>query len=131
MKYDIIQKYYESFNAGDRNQFFSLLTDNVIHEINQGKKEVGKELFRAFMERMDRHYKERVVDLVLMGNEEGDRVAAEFFVEGKYLSTDAGLPEAKGQTYRVRCGAFFELTDGKISRVTTYYNLNEWIALIK
>jgi hypothetical protein len=27
-------------------------------------------------------------------------------------------------------GAFFELKDGKISRVTNYYNLNDWIAQV-
>jgi len=92
---------------------------------------VGKPLFRAFMERMNKHYQERVVDLVLMGNAEGTRVAAEFFIEGVYLATDVGLPEAKQQSYRLRCGSFFELVDNKISRVTTYYNLKEWIKLIQ
>jgi hypothetical protein len=27
-------------------------------------------------------------------------------------------------------GAFFAIRDGKISRVTTYYNLTDWIAQV-
>jgi len=41
--------------------------------------------------------------------------------------TDPGLPEAKGQKYVLPAGSFFTLRNGKIARVTTYYNLQEWI----
>ncbi len=56
--------------------------------------------------------------------------AAEFIVHGNYLKTDPGLPEAKGQTYILPAGAFFDIRDGKIARVTTFYNLNDWIAQV-
>lgn len=50
--------------------------------------------------------------------------AAEFTIEGVYLVTDKGLPEASGQQYSLPCGAYFSINkDGKISRVTNYYNL--------
>lgn len=111
--------------------FCDLLTDDVVHDINQGKSEKGKEVFRAFMDRMNEHYKEKAVELVIFANETGDRAAAEFYIEGKYLKTDAGLPEAKGQTYRLRVGAFFDIREGKISRVTNHYNLNDWIEMVK
>ena len=29
--------------------------------------------------------------------------------------------------YRLPAGAFFALKDGRIARVTTFYNLNDWI----
>ncbi len=41
-----------------------------------------------------------------------------------------GLPEARGQTYELPVGAFFEIRDGKVARVTNYYNLNDWIAQV-
>ncbi len=50
----------------------------------------------------------------------------EYVVNGTYLETDPGLPEAKGQTYKLPAGSFFDLEDGKIARVTTYYNLADW-----
>ena len=48
-------------------------------------------------------------------------------VLGEYLKTDEGLPPAKGQTYRLPGGAFFEIRGGKIARVTNYYNLQDWL----
>lgn len=123
----MIEKYYHSFNEGKWEDFFATLDERVVHEINQGGKEVGKEAFRSFMERMNRHYREKVVDLHIFVDEQGARAAAEFFIEGTYLATDHALPIARGQKYRLRCGAFFEIEQGKISRVTNYYNLKEWL----
>ena len=57
----------------------------------------------------------------------GARAAAEFTVLGEYLSTDEGLPPANGQTYQLNAGAFFEIRDRKVARITNYYNLHDWI----
>lgn len=126
----LLQDYYAAFNQQDMETFLSLLTDNVIHDINQGDREVGKEAFAAFMERMNRNYKEQIVDLSITTNEAGDRAAVEFTVLGEYLATDDGLPEANGQTYNLPAGAFFDIKEGKVARVTNYYNLNDWIAQV-
>ena len=56
---------------------------------------------------------------------DGSRAAAEYVVLGTYLATDEGLPEAHGQTYRLPGGAFFDICDGKVARVTNYYNLED------
>lgn len=127
----LVEKYYDSFNKGDKEAFFATLDEHVVHDINQGRQETGKKVFRSFMERMDRHYKEQVVELVVFANEKGTRAAAEFFIEGTYLSTDHGLPPANGQRYRLRCGAFFEIRGSHITRVTNYYNLQEWLSQVK
>ena len=65
--------------------------------------------------------------MVIFVSEDGARAAAEYVVNGTYLETDEGLPEANGQTYRLPAGSFFTLKDGKIARVTTYYNLADWV----
>jgi len=124
---DLLSRYYAAFNAGDRETFFSLLAEDVVHDLNQGGSEIGLAAFREFMTRMDRCYRERLDDLVLFSNEDGTRAAAEFTVHGEYLSTDDGLPEANGQTYVLPAGAFFRIENGKITRVTMYYNLTEWL----
>ena len=126
----LLQKYYEAFNAQDMDTFLSLLTDDVVHDINQGDREVGKDTFSAFMDRMNKNYKETIVDIVVMSNEAGERAAVEFTVLGEYLATDEGLPEANGQTYKLPAGAFFDIRDGKVARVTNYYNLEDWIAQV-
>jgi len=123
----LIESYYAAFNAGDMDTFLSLLTDDVIHDTNQGARDIGKDYFKTFMDRMNTNYKEQLVDMVIMSTPEGDRAAAEFVVLGEYLQTDEGLPEAKGQKYRLPAGAFFDIRDGKVARVTNYYNLEDWI----
>lgn len=126
----LLQNYYAAFNAQDMPTFLSLLSDDVVHDINQGGREVGKEAFEIFMQRMNKNYRERIVDLTVMVSESGDRAAVEFTVLGEYLATDEGLPEANGQTYKLPAGAFFEVNDGKVKRITNYYNLPDWIAQV-
>ena len=126
----LIQRYYDTFNGEDREAFLNLLTENVVHDINQGGSEHGKSAFRAFLERMDRCYREEVQELVVMASEDGSRGSAEFFIQGAYLATDEGLPPATGQTYRLRVGAFFEINDGLVARITNYYNLADWTAQV-
>jgi steroid delta-isomerase-like uncharacterized protein len=127
---NLIQNYYQAFNNGDMDTFLSLLTEDVIHDINQGAREQGKAAFAKFMGKMNHHYREQLVDIVVMANAEGSRAAAEFVVLGEYLNTDEGLPEANGQTYRLPAGAFFDIRDGKVARITNYYNLGDWIAQV-
>ncbi|MDI3325578.1 ketosteroid isomerase-related protein [Pontibacterium granulatum] len=124
---ELLQQYYDAFNRQDMEAFLNLLTDDVVHDINQGGREVGKDVFTAFMDRMNAHYRERIVDLSITSNDDGSRAAVEFRVLGEYLSTDEGLPEANGQTYDLPAGAFFEIRDGKVARITNYYNLQDWI----
>ena len=123
----LIETYYATFNSGDREALLDLLADDVVHEINEGAAETGKDAFRAFLGRMDRCYREQVEDLVVFAADDPARAAAEFHIRGAYLSADEGLPPAAGQVYRLRVGAFFEIRGGKISRVTNHYNLAEWL----
>lgn len=123
----LVQTYYATFNRGDREAMLALLTDDVVHDINQGGTETGRAAFRAFLERMDRCYREQVTDLVVMATADGCRAAAEFVILGAYLAADEGLPPATGQSYRLPVGAFFELRDGRVARVTNYYNLGDWL----
>ncbi len=125
---DLIEAYYAAFNAGDTGAMLALVTDDVAHDVNQGERRVGKEKFRDFNAHMTRCYRETLTDMVIMT--EGNRAAAEFTVNGAYLVTDQGLPEANGQSYRLPAGAFLGVRDGAICRVTTYYNLTDWMAQV-
>jgi len=127
---DLITRYYAAFNAGDMQTFEGLLADDVIHDVNQGGREVGKVAFRAFMQRMNVAYREQLTDMVVFANADGSRAAAEFVVNGEYLASDPGLPPAHGQKYRLPAGAFFDLRDGKVARITNYYNLQDWLVQV-
>ncbi|WP_374419012.1 ketosteroid isomerase-related protein [Novosphingobium arvoryzae] len=126
----LLTRYYAAFNAGDWEGMLDCLDDGVIHDINQGGRQTGKDAFRSFLAHMERCYRERLDGIVLMASDDGTRGAAEFIVHGEYLATDEGLPEANGQTYTLPAGAFFSIAGGRITRVTVYYNLADWTAQV-
>jgi steroid delta-isomerase-like uncharacterized protein len=127
----LVRQYYSAFNAEQDELLLELLTDDVIHDINQGSREVGKQAFRGFLERMRECYEEHISDITFCASEDGTRASAEYVVLGKYLKADIGLPEAHGQTYRLAGGAFFEMRGDRISRVTNYYNLEDWLQQVR
>jgi len=124
---DIIERYFAAFNASDTHGMLACLTDDVAHHVNQGGVRTGKAAFAEFCAHMDHCYQEELTDLVILSEASGNRAAAEYTVNGNYMETDDGLPEADGQAYSLPAGSFFDIRDGLISRVSTYYNLNEWI----
>ena len=108
----------------------ALLHPEVRHEANQGDVRIGIEKFTGFLKQMDEAYEETLTEMVFFSEPSDTRVAAEFVVNGIYKKGEEGLPEAYGQTYVLPAGAFLEVKEGKISRVTTYYNLPLWIELV-
>ncbi|WP_137699357.1 ketosteroid isomerase-related protein [Marimonas lutisalis] len=127
---DTIRAYFTAFNAGDTDGMLACLADDVAHHVNEGQIRTGKERFADFCAHMSRCYAEELTDMVIFEAENGTRAAAEYIVNGTYLETDEGLPAARGQAYRLPAGSFFTLKDGQISRVTTYYNLADWVAQV-
>jgi len=127
----LIRRYYDAFNAGDWAGMLALLSDDVAHDISQGGREVGAEAFARFMAHMERCYRERVRDLVVMASADGARAAAEFMLDGEYLRSDGAFPPAHGQRYTLRVGAFFELRGGRIARVSNHYNLKDWLRQVE
>lgn len=127
----LIQGYYDAFNRADWAGMIERLSDDVAHDLNQGPRETGREAFTAFLQRMDRSYAEQLRDIVVIASADGTRAAAEYVVHGRYLVADAGLPAANGQTYVLPGGAFFDLRDGRIARVSNYYNLEDWLAQVR
>ena len=126
----LVQRYYDAFNRGDWEAMLACLTDDVAHDLNQGGREHGREAFRAFLARMQASYREQLQKIVVMASADGLRAAAEYEVHGSYLADDEGLPPAHGQRYVLPGGAFFDIRDGRISRVSNYYNLADWITQV-
>jgi steroid delta-isomerase-like uncharacterized protein len=124
---ETILAYYAAFNRGDWTAMLNLLTDDVVHDLNQGGRQVGREAFRTFLARMDAAYAEQLRNIVVMSTPDGTQAGAEYVVHGEYKRQDEGLPPAHGQKYVLPGGAFFVLREGKIARVTNYYNLQEWL----
>jgi steroid delta-isomerase-like uncharacterized protein len=125
-----LARYYAAFNAQSPEAMLAEVTDDIEHRVNEGQIRRGRALFAQFCAHMGVSYREELRDIVLFATPDGRRGAAEFVVHGTYLQTDPGLPEARGQTYVLPAGAFFDLREGRISRVSTFYNLSDWVAQV-
>ncbi|WP_300037248.1 ketosteroid isomerase-related protein [uncultured Roseobacter sp.] len=124
---DVVKRYFEAFNTGDLPGMLECVSEDVAHHVNEGTVRHGRAAFAEFCGHMARCYRENLTDVVVFSTPDGKRAAAEYTVNGTYVHTDEGLPEATGQTYKLPAGSFFDITDGLISRVTTRYNLSDWI----
>ncbi len=122
----LINRYYAAFNAQDTAAMLDCLGPGFVHDVSQGERRRGKKKFAEFMAHMHTCYHEQLSDIVVMASADGARAAAEFKLKGRYLSTDEGLPPAAGQTYKLTVGAFFDVRDGRITRVATHYSLPDW-----
>ena len=127
---EIVARYFEAFNAGDVPGMVACLSDDVAHHVNEGQVRTGKTAFAEFCTHMNRCYREHLSDMVILTTPDGTRAAAEYVVNGTYLATYAGLPAAHAQTYVLPAGSFFDIQEGRICRVTTYYNLADWMAQV-
>lgn len=127
---ELVLTYYAAFNRRDWSAMLALLAEDVIHDLNQGGREIGREAFAAFLARMDTSYREQLRQIVVLATIDGDRAAAEYVVHGQYHHTDTGLPAASGQEYVLPGGAFFDIREDRIARVTNYYNLQDWISQV-
>lgn len=127
----LIQSYYQAFNEKRFEDMLTYLSEDVLHDTNQGGRTKGKAAFREFMKEMDTFYDEHLTEITIMTNEDGTRASAEFVCNGTYNVTCEGLPPASGQKYNLPVGCFFEIAEGKILRVTNYYNMQDWINQIR
>lgn len=122
----LIKRYYTAFNAQDTDTMLDCLGAGFVHDVSQGERRKGKQRFAEFLAHMHNCYHEQLSDIAVMTSTDGSRAAAEFKLKGKYLETDEGLPPEDGQTCRLTVGAFFDVKDGKITRVSTHYSLPDW-----
>lgn len=128
---EIVKQYYDAFNRQDWEGMLTMVHPEVRHEPNQGEEpRIGIEKFTQFLRQMDVAYEERLTDMVFLSEPTDSRVAVEFVVNGVYKKAEEGLPPARGQKYVLPAAAFLEVKEGKIARVTTYYNLTLWIKLV-
>jgi steroid delta-isomerase-like uncharacterized protein len=127
---ETVQRYYYCFNAKDYAGMLALVHPDICHEVNQGPTRQGKALFEAFLQEMDEAYTEQLTDMVFYTEPSGERVAAQFTVNGIYKKGDPDMPPAHGQSYVLPVGTFLQVRDGLIAKVTTYYNLPLWIQLV-
>jgi steroid delta-isomerase-like uncharacterized protein len=127
---EITESYYQYFNQKNWQGMLALVHPDILHEANQGKVRAGVEKFAEFLKHTNDCYDEALTEMVFLTEPTGKRVAVEFVVSGTYKKTDGDFITAKNQTYTLPAVAFLAFKDGKIARVTTYYNLQLWLKLV-
>ena len=118
----LVLRFCAAYSRGDVDGMLDCVSEDVVHDVNQGERESGKAAFRAYLQQHVRSYREEWRDIVVMSVDDGTRAAAEFSVHGSYQSAAPGLPAPQGQRYVLTAGAFFAINQGKIARITPYYN---------
>jgi steroid delta-isomerase-like uncharacterized protein len=122
----LIEDYYQTVLAQDLKGFINLLSDDVVHEINQASTENGKEKFKIFMEDQFSHGKIEIKDMIILTSKDGKYASSRFICSGTYAKSVEGYPPAKGQHWEIPVVSFFKINNGKISQVGVYYNAKEF-----
>src|ERR1700709_825257 len=111
---DLIRRYYHALNNRAWENLMGLLSDGIVHDLNHGASETGRETFKASLERTLRCYRETLSGITIISSNDGNRAAAEYRIAGEYLATDAGRPPARGQKYVLDGGAFFQISGRQV-----------------
>lgn len=127
MSKTLVKEYYDTILAQNLNGFISLLSDNVIHDINEGATEVGKAAFKKFMEDQFTHGKIDIKDMIILTSPDDKYAMVRYLCAGKYEKTGEGYPPAKGQHWELPVVTYFKFENGKIAHVSVYYNKQAWI----
>ena len=128
---ELILAYYAAFNRGDWDAMLALLGERHRPRPQPGS---ARDRPRGLRVVPAAHGDAAIANSCTTSSSwcrpDGARAAAEYIVHGEYVASDAGLPPARGQKYVLPGGAFFEVRDGRIQRVSNYYNLEDWITQV-
>jgi steroid delta-isomerase-like uncharacterized protein len=116
-----------AWNAHDVEKIATFYTDDCIKEdIAIGKSTLGKKEMKAlitgaFTSMPDMNIK--LVTIFVSGN----WAATEWIMSGSYSNAYPGMPPATGNKFSVRGASIMELHNGKISRISDYWNFASFL----
>ena len=122
-----MRQYYFYFFGAKWDSVLALLAPEIIHTFNNEDVGTGIAKFREFVNIKHIHYREQQQELSVTVDLTSSEACAKFILEGHYISTYPGLPEARQQYYRIDVETFFEFNRDKISRIATCFDFAEWI----
>ncbi len=123
----LITAYYQAIESQHLDKFMDLLSDKVVHDINEGETEIGKDKFKTFMMDQFSHGKIKIKDLIILTSSDGQYAMSRFICSGTYDKSIAGYPKAHGQKWEIPVVSYFKIENNKISQVAVYYNLKNWV----
>jgi steroid delta-isomerase-like uncharacterized protein len=122
----LVENFYNYFNALELDKIYTLVSDDVKHEMNNSGIEKGKAAFIEMMKKSTKHYREKVENVVYMVSDDGKNVATKFDFKGNYISTDESQIPAKNQPYQASAINYFEIENGKITYAACWFNEDDW-----
>jgi steroid delta-isomerase-like uncharacterized protein len=126
----IVKAYLDAANRDDSAAILAMMHEDVAFDVNQSMRQIGLDNLRLLLATKSAHCKEQLADAVIFSSEDGSRGAAEFTWKGTYIATIEGFPQANGQRFSMQAGLFFEVEDGKITRITSHRDMREWVRQI-
>jgi steroid delta-isomerase-like uncharacterized protein len=111
-----------AWNAHDVERIAAFYTDDCFKEdIAVGKATHGKEEMKALIGGAFTAMPDMKIELLTLLHR-GEWAATEWTMSGSYSRDYPGFPLAAGRRFSVRGASIMELRDGKISRISDYWN---------
>ncbi|MDO9414699.1 nuclear transport factor 2 family protein [Pararhizobium sp.] len=118
----LASSFLEALNQRDFSKLAALVDEDVALDTMVGQRTIGAEPMRMAVAQYFRHFDEQFLDIVLMSDAFGQRIAADVTANGHYRETLAGLSNASGQSYAIPAVFVFEIEGGAITRISHYRN---------
>lgn len=118
----LASSFFEALNSRDFDQLARITDEDVALDTMLGQRTIGREPMRTAIANYLRHFDEEFLDIVLMSDSFGQRIAADVTAKGRYRETMPGFATASGQSYAVPAVFVFEIEDGAIIRISHYRN---------
>ena len=124
---EILRGENAAWNAHDVERIAAFYTDDCFKEdIAVGKATRGKEEMKTLIGGAFRAIPDMKIELVTLFYR-GGWAATEWTMSGSYSSDYPGFPLAGGRRFSVRGASIMELRDGKISRISDYWNFTSFL----
>jgi len=124
---DLLREENAAWNAHDVERIAAFYTDDCFKEdIAVGKATHGKEPMKVLVSGAFSAIPDMKIELVTLFYC-GESAATEWTMSGSYSSDYPGFPQAAGRHFSVRGASIMELRNGKISRISDYWNFASFL----
>lgn len=123
MSHALIERYFSALNARDIGGVLALLDDDIAHDPRDGERTIGPEAFERCLIRHFQAYRERADAITIFTADSETRFAAEYVLAGEHVEPGTHQSAEPAPRYSVPAASFFEIDDGRISRITSYADM--------
>lgn len=122
---ELVMRYYTAYNAENWQACFSLLSPDVVHDHPKGR-ELGKLSFERSVFQADR-CRLQFANISIRASQSGRQAVAEYSVLRSDLNTAPEMLQGNIPSHHLQGRSFFDVKGGLIRRITTYFDLKEWM----